>query len=616
MKAYRRRYHIFMVLNVLLLAGLSLPLHRAVAGNPKSGSPQRMQGTTGNDFYSPFLINNVFNYFGNNGDGAFNKYTALQEGFEFPKNSGKTMMYEEGILWGGFHKGRGTPTVGGSAYRHGLQAGKIISAGTDTTEPVAIDPGDSLCRIFRVRPDVNPAVSFASVESKINTEEVTPIGRYESTTAQEIYDRYVQDWNAWPADQGAPYTDVDGNGMYDPAIDIPGQPGAGQTLWYVANDLNPMKTDALAGSPPIGLEMQRTIWGYKTSGSLGNVVFVSTVLINKSGAPVDSMFIAQWSDPDVGDAGDDFIGCDTVRQMGFAYNGGPVDAMYGAAVPALGFTLIQGPRVVSPGDSALFHEKVIPGYKNLRMSAFAFFTQGNLAYVDPVQGPGGDTQWYNAMGGHTITGAQFLDPANGSQPTKFCLSGDPVKATDGSAGWVDGMNGLTPQDRRIIMAVGPFTMSAGDTQEVVVAMMGGLGADRLSSISALRNVWSQVNAKYDGVIATAPGGTRPVDPESFSLEQNYPNPFNPTTVISGSVPPSTGRDFGSNGVRDGMLSDSWVTLVVYDILGQKVATLIDERMPAGRFSVTFNAQRLSSGVYFYQMQAGSYVETKTMLLVR
>jgi hypothetical protein len=95
-------------------------------------------------------------------------------------------------------------------------------------------------------------------------------------------------------------------------------------------------------------------------------------------------------------------------------------------------------------------------------------------------------------------------------------------------------------------------------------------------------------------------------PNNFSLEQNYPNPFNPSTIISWQSPVS-----------------SWQTLKVYDVLGNEIATLVDEYKPAGKYEVEFNAashsgevRNLPSGIYFYQLQAGSFVETKKMVLMK
>jgi hypothetical protein len=93
--------------------------------------------------------------------------------------------------------------------------------------------------------------------------------------------------------------------------------------------------------------------------------------------------------------------------------------------------------------------------------------------------------------------------------------------------------------------------------------------------------------------------TMGVIPEAFKLEQNYPNPFNPSTTISFGLPKET-----------------HVLLEVYDILGRKVATLVDEQRVAGSYTVTFDASHFGSGVYFYRIKAGDQFLAKRMLLVK
>jgi hypothetical protein len=88
-------------------------------------------------------------------------------------------------------------------------------------------------------------------------------------------------------------------------------------------------------------------------------------------------------------------------------------------------------------------------------------------------------------------------------------------------------------------------------------------------------------------------------PSSFTLDQNFPNPFNPSTRISFSI---------TEGSR--------VSLVVFDLLGRQVAMLIDADLPAGTYSATFNAGNLSSGMYLYRLQAGSFVQEKRMQLLK
>ncbi len=96
-------------------------------------------------------------------------------------------------------------------------------------------------------------------------------------------------------------------------------------------------------------------------------------------------------------------------------------------------------------------------------------------------------------------------------------------------------------------------------------------------------------------------------PTEFTLEQNYPNPFNPTTTINYSIPVEA---------RRGVLQSLPVTLRVYDILGREVATLVNKQQSAGNYSVKFDASQLTSGIYLYKLQSGSFVKNKKMLLVK
>ena len=90
-----------------------------------------------------------------------------------------------------------------------------------------------------------------------------------------------------------------------------------------------------------------------------------------------------------------------------------------------------------------------------------------------------------------------------------------------------------------------------------------------------------------------------VHQKTLRLNKIIPNPFNPSTRISWQSPVG-----------------SWQTLKVYDILGNVVATLVDEHKPAGKYEVKYDATQLPSGVYFYRLQAGSFVETKKMVLMK
>ncbi len=149
-------------------------------------------------------------------------------------------------------------------------------------------------------------------------------------------------------------------------------------------------------------------------------------------------------------------------------------------------------------------------------------------------------------------------------------------STLGSSTGVNGVNFLVQAlavDGQGRLYVGGFFASAGGVPSTFIARWTS-GASRVEQIST--NV-----------------------PRTFLLEQNYPNPFNPSTTIRYQLPVA-----------------SEVKLEVYDVLGKKVATLVSERQAAGYYQYVWNANGLSSGVYLYRLQAGRFIETKKMMLVK
>jgi len=128
--------------------------------------------------------------------------------------------------------------------------------------------------------------------------------------------------------------------------------------------------------------------------------------------------------------------------------------------------------------------------------------------------------------------------------------------------------------------------------------------DSLKNYSAMLTVYSNVGNKE--IVVTGIGTDNTVNvqdqnltPLAFTLEQNYPNPFNPSTIISFKLPEQTN-----------------VELKVYDVLGNEVATLVNEFKPAGNYEAEWNASSLPSGVYIYQLRAGTYTQIKKMLLLK
>ena len=114
------------------------------------------------------------------------------------------------------------------------------------------------------------------------------------------------------------------------------------------------------------------------------------------------------------------------------------------------------------------------------------------------------------------------------------------------------------------------------------------------------NLWKRPVAD----VITAVKNKKPNIITSFSLEQNYPNPFNPVTKIRYSIP-----NVGTHGYAS-------IQLKVYDVLGRKIAVLVNKKQQPGNYEVTFDGSKFSSGVYFYQLSIGNFVSTKKMILLK
>jgi hypothetical protein len=425
---------------------------KTIAQNKEKTNPLSVTSST-SIHYSKFNINNISTYIYNTGEA--DQSNTGDSGFQFPIGSRNTVVYKSGLLWGALVNGK--IFSGGSSFLTGLAPGRIMDNG------IADDPNSSNVRVYKVRRDYKTA-------------SLTKESLDEVKTIQEVFNQYEKDWNEWPANYGAPFEDKNFDGKYNPQIDIPGTNGADQTLWFVANDLDSTNTKKLYGSLPMGIEMHVTIWGYNQSGTSGNVLYKRYKIINKSKNNFKEMYFGIWSDPDLGgDAGDDLVGCDTLLNLGYVFNSDDSDPSYGNIIPAMGFSLLQGPIVNGAvTDKAYFNNKIINGKKNLSMTAFSWlYKYAPPEYGDVVLGnPSGTIELYNYLQGKTRTGNPWSVPLEfGGGYTKFPASGDYIRKT----GFYDGVQ-IPPTDRRMMLCTGPFNMAPGDTQEVVFMELAA-GAD-------------------------------------------------------------------------------------------------------------------------------------------
>ncbi len=473
----------------------------AAAQNPKA---RPASGHGGQDFSRDrtlININNISMWAYANGLSA--RTPDGNSGGIFPRGT-TGVIFADGLIWGGKVRDGQEPALraGGQTYTSGTVPGAIVSKGMaeDFNDP-------AVNRIWRIRRDYFTAdLSRDAAESHLKeTTEVT------AAEVEAVLQRYAADWHDWPWQKGAPFYDAEGDGVYTPRFnaegspvlfpdaDEPGLAGADQVVWFVVNDLDFGAVQTFRGSPPIGLEMQVTLWAYREPEVLRNIIFkdyrfvYEGTAMTPEEATVDSFYVGQWSDPDIGAFGDDLVGCDTFLNLGFAYNLNEEDAAFARfslPPPATGYDLSAGVLVPEPGGTARLGLQEYRGFRNLSMSSFAPFLPSqndpprNGAYILTIQS-------YNMLRGYRqrpeFPVTPWLDP--GGNPTRFVFSGDPVAGV----GWLDANGG----DRRMLLASGPIDMALGDTNGFSVALIAGIGSDRLASVAVMKYISEMAQTAYD-----------------------------------------------------------------------------------------------------------------------
>ncbi|WP_304130179.1 T9SS type A sorting domain-containing protein [Ignavibacterium album] len=427
------------------------------------------------------------------------------------------------------------------------------------------------------------------------------------------------------------YTPVDlnGNGVWDENEDRPGLIG-NVTTFFVCNDRMPSSLRRFNNMVPLGIEIRQSTYAFSNNDySLNEAVFVKYEIANKSAAQLDSIYFSAVSDPDIGGLySEDLFGSDTLLHSTYVYKASS-DIIYGSNPPALFNTLAQGPVVYIPGETfsdingngifdpgtdipldTAFNIRgtfigidTLPGAKNLTPASMTHYMsshpiQGDMATVQEVR---------NLQTGGLTTHGLPINPCNwqfgvvngvdcNSVNPNFLYSGDPIS----NIGWINNF----ASDQRSMLSVGPFDLDIDETKIIVIAYIGGRGNSPKNSVAAGKLNAEQILQAYENnfpVIVSVDNKFSEL-PTEFELNQNYPNPFNPNTSIQFAI--------GSR---------QFVTLKVYDILGNEVATLVNEYREAGRYKVEFNVGQtisLSSGVYIYKLTAGSFISSKKMLLIK
>jgi len=308
------------------------------------------------------------------------------------------------------------------------------------------------------------------------------------------------DYDEWPAEYGAP---VDTSGL--PLVI------GDQVLWTVFNDADSSVHNNYygGGTQPLGVEVRLTTWG-ELNEEEENVISLQYELYNRGDNVIDSFYLSFWADPDLGGPNDDLVGCDTINDLFFVYNGDDDDAYYDDITPAWGGKLVSGPVIPSPGDTAVFGGRSLLDHKNLGMTAFTRYINGSE--------PDSPEKLFRYLQGWDAECDQpYLDPMS-DDTVHYYAPGDAVART----GWVDRAN----WDQRVLVSCGPLTFMPGDSQQVMIRLGAYAETDRIFSLSVLRHLLDEsipIDSTPDTIKYVAVDSAR-VDVTDFGLNRVFFDP--------------------------------------------------------------------------------------------
>ncbi|MCK5126633.1 MAG: hypothetical protein KAR42_10285 [candidate division Zixibacteria bacterium] len=369
---------------------------------------------------------------------------------------------------------------------------------------------------------------------------------YKLTKSTLPTDQEYIDYMTYAVNYGAPTKDVGGTLVPDIVGD--------QMLWAVYNDADPTHHINNSGETlPMGLEIQQTTFAFNREDPLGHIVFLKWQVYNKGGNTLQNCYFSIWSDPDLGGAGDDLVGVDTILSLGYTYNANNNDQFYGSTPPCIGFDFFQGPLEFTgdDADTARFFGSRMPQYRNLPAASFNKYING----TDPDDAQ----ETYNYMRGRKKDGEPYV--YNGDT-LLFQTSGDPVTGS----GDLD----IAPNDRRMMISTGPITFRPGDSTEILAAIIVGMGGDRKSSIQVMKYYDRFAQSAYDVDFEVAQPPEQPIVTIG-ELDGEIALMWTDTSeVVSGDYP------FQGYSIFQGVASSGpWTLIGNYDVI-DGTAQILDE----------------------------------------
>jgi hypothetical protein len=508
-------------------------------------------------------------------------------GFEWPKGSGKFAIFSTGLSIGCYITFPENPPE----LREAMCSfkGEYAPGWVDISYSLPVAKTDSKFRFYRIRRGDN----MYNNPDWINWSQMVPFG--------------------------APFVDVNHNGVYEYFIDTPGVRSASVTIFICLTDGFPEEHKIGegfgGGTKPIYAEMHWTAWGYDNPG-LEDIQFMKFDVVNKSKKTWDSAYFAITSFQNQGNPYDDYIGCDTLRKLGYCYNASNYDSVYGYNPPASGIMWLNcGQR------------------NNVKLTSFSGFKNNNY----PTELCGRDTNgealpaYYMLQGLKNDRTPWVIPNTSPPQTTKYCYSGDPETGQGWTeyTGFIRNCGGLLtgelvspapPGDRFFILGASTqnHKLNYLDTAKIVIAQLVARGTNNKNSVTKLKQLADVAQQLCNNGFVIGIEKISTNVPKEFALYQNYPNPFNPSTKIKFSIPLSRGVPAGQPArLQAGGVS---VRLTIYNLLGQEITTLVNDQLKPGTYEVSWDGTNYPSGVYYYKLSAtggaGENSITKKMILIK
>jgi hypothetical protein len=551
--------------------------------------------------------------------------------YEVPKGSGKTSIFSNSF-WIGGKDGQGALHFAGERYRQGPATGP---AGT--------------------KPDFYAGPIMDSVNYSI----------YQDTAWNYIWNLHkseieyhrahywepgyipIHDIQTWPgngntalgqAQKLAPFSDRNGDGIYDPYDGDYPEIRGDQELYFIFNDDRGLHMESEGEKLRVEIRGMAYAFDMPEDSAMKNTVFLHYQVFNRSLNTYDSTYFGVFTDIDLGYSMDDYIGCDPERNIYFGYNGTPIDGTgqsyaYGEHPPVQAVTIMAGPLmdndgIDNPRYDDLGHQlcdysvngigfgDTIVDNERYGLTRFSYFNNSGVPgyMTDPYYAQ----DYYQYMKGFWKDGTPVIYGGNGHPSAggygpacRFMFPGESdslnwgtgCNPPNGPVNWTEATAGNAPFDRRGTGVSGPFTFKPGDEQEIDIAFVWArdyTSKTPMSSLDKMRTLVDEVNNAF--ITNLLPNGqpfygiAEQSRPQEMQVKI-YPNPaYSQATV-----------EF-TNANRSGQVSA--------DLLDAQGSTLKSFRVPDNNRKFNIDVSEIPAGFYLLRIMTSGNVVTKKIFVIR